>query len=255
MGIQAKNALLATGILATIAFAYAAVQFSGAYAQGIDPASTRSFSVLAEGKIVAVPDTAEFTFGVITEGNKALSILQEENTTAMNNILQAMKSVGVEERDLQTNFYSISPRYQYIPCYSERDTCPPPDISGYTISQTVQVRVRDLAKTGELLALATSKGANSISQISLIVDDREELEQKAREIAISKAQEKAKNIAVAAKVRLGRLLQIEEYNTYPGIYPSYLKEGMGGAEDMAIPSIEPGTQEITIQIMLRYEIK
>ena len=216
----------------------------------------RSFSVSGEGKAVAVPDVAELSFGVLTEGGKNLTDLQKQNTEKMNRVIGFLKEEGIDDKDIKTRYYNISPRYQYfscppVPLGSEvSSVCPPSEITGYSISQDVLVKVRDLNKTGEVLSGVVSSGTNTVSGPTFTIDDPDELENQARSEAIKEAKEKAKSIAKAGKFKLGKLISIQE-----GFSPYYpiAFEGRGGAG--SAPSIEPGSQEIVVNVTLIYEIK
>lgn len=255
MNQNIKTILMVAGAFALVAFSYAAVQFSSTYSRTINPTSVRNFSVTGEGTILAIPDIARFSFSVITEGKDNVQDLQQENTLAMNGILDAIKLAGVEEKDIRTVSYTVTPQYEYYPCFYERGSCPPPNISGYSISQSIEVTVRDFANAGELLSLAVQKGANSVSQLSFSVDDPTALEDEAREIAILKAKRRATSIALASGFRLGKILEVQEGSFNDQIYPTFMKEGMGGAEDTAAPLLEPGTQEVISRVTLIYEIR
>ncbi len=130
---------------------------------------------------------------------------------------------------------------------------------GYNVTQTVSVKARDFAKTGDLLAGAVSNGANSVSSLNFTVDDPTKLENEARAEAISKAKDKAQDIAKAGGFRLGRLLEISEGGGYPGPMPVLRfdeKVGYGGgAEAAPAPVIEPGSHEVRVEVSLRYEIE
>lgn len=246
---------MVAGAFALLAFSYAAVQFSSTYSRAINPASVRNFSVTGEGTVLAIPDIARFSFSVITEGKDNVQELQQKNTLTMNGIMDAMMLAGIEEKDIKTISYTVTPQYEYYPCFYERGSCPPPNISGYSISQSIEVTVRDFANAGELLSLAVQKGANSVSQLSFSVDDPTALENEAREIAILKAKERAESIALASGFHLGKILEVQEGSFNDPIYPTFMKESMGGAEDTATPLLEPGTQEVISRVTLIYEIK
>lgn len=246
--------------LAVLIFAFAAVFLVSTYSKSIEPSTFRNFSVTGEGKAVGMPDIAEFFFSVITEGGKQVSDLQKDNTQKMNRILEFIKSNDVDSKDIKTANYNLTPRYRDYVCEAGRfggRVCPPPTIVGYTINQTVSVKVRDFEKIGALLSGAVQNGANSVSELVFRIDDPTEIENLARQEAINKAKRKAKSIADAGGFGLGRLLSIEENPTYPF--------GKGGYEAMPVmaidqapapmpPSIEPGSQEINVNIVLRYEI-
>ncbi|MEK9209262.1 MAG: SIMPL domain-containing protein [Patescibacteria group bacterium] len=221
--------------------------------------TNRNFFVAGEGKVVAVPDVAELTFGVLTEGGKNLGELQKENSEKINKVIAFLKENNIEEKDIKTQYYNISPRYQYFSCpfplAGESVACPPAEIVGYSINQNVLVKIRDLSKVGDVLAGVVKKGANNVSGPNFTVDDPTELQNKAREEAISKAKQKAQAIAKSAGFRLGKLVSISE-NSFPQPMPYMMESafGKGGGPEIS-PSIEPGSQEITANVSLTYEIK
>jgi uncharacterized protein YggE len=250
-----KQVLMISAALALIAGGAAALWYTRSYSQSIEPLLTgRSFSISAEGRVVAVPDVAQLTLSVISE-NGDLVGLQKENTEKVNNIIAFIKSKGVDAKDIKTQSYIITPRYQY--CTS--GSCPPPSISGYSVTQSVSVKIRDFALIGDIIAGIVERGANSVSGPYFAVDDPTELENQARREAIEKAKARAKAIAEAGGFRLGPLLSISEYPSYPIPY-SYGGRGGGGAEfavpaPLPTPAVEPGSQEIKVNVQLTYSIK
>jgi len=260
MSESVKNYLGIAAAAILLIFAYAAISYVNSYSQSIEPSAFRSFTVSGEGKITAIPDVAQFTFSIITEGGKDIAKLQKENTEKGNKIIGFIKSQGVEDKDIKTQNYNLEPRYQYFNCYQPMDgkskSCPPPEIVGYTIRQTVSIKVRDFAKIGDILAGVVENGANFVSQLSFEIDDIDKIKNQAREEAIKKAKEKAENIAKAGNFRLGKLLSIEEEGFAPT--PYYLKNmelSPMDAGGLPSPTIEPGSQEVTVNIVLKYEIK
>ncbi|MEK7549212.1 MAG: SIMPL domain-containing protein [Patescibacteria group bacterium] len=258
MDIKIKNALNIAIIIVLLTSAYAVISYVNSYASSIEPSAFRSFSISGEGKITAIPDVASFTFSVIIEGNKDITKLQKENTEKVNKIIAFVKSSGVELKDIKTRSYNLEPRYQYFNCpmplSDGRKPCPLPEIVGYTIRQTVEIKIRDFGKIGDVLAGTVEKGANSVSELSFTIDDSDKIKNQAREEAIAKAKEKALSIAKAGGFKLGRLLSIDEGGYIP--YADYGYQTMvKSAESLPSPIIEPGSQEIVVNIVLRYEIR
>lgn len=256
MNNKIKNYLGIAIIMALLIIAYTAVSYVRTYSKSIQPSSFRSFSVSAEGKIVAVPDVAQFTFGVKTEGSLNIADLQTENTKKVNQAIDFVKSNGVDSKDIKTTNYSLNPRYQYYSCPEKGGACPPPDIVGYTVSQTVSVKIRDFKKIGDILAGVIQNGANEVSSLSFTIDDQTLVQDQARNEAIAKARTRALSVAKAGGFRLGRLLSIEE-GTTPVYYDYAMKSaGVGGEAAPAVPPIiEAGSQEVTVTMTLRYEIE
>ncbi len=236
--------------------AFALWNYADAFSRSIQPSSFRSFSVTGEGKAISVPDIAAFTFSVVTQGDKNLAPIQQENTDKMNKAIAFVKANGVADKDIKTQSYSLQPRYQYSTCPRPGTVCPPPSIVGYEINQTVLVKVRDFTKIGDILAGVVNNGANSVSDFQFKIDDPTDAQNKARAEAIEKAKVKAEAVAAAGGFSVGRLLGISEGGNYPQPMYSYAAKGFGGADmATAAPSIEPGSQETTVNVTLQYEIK
>lgn len=255
MSDKVKNYLGITLIGALIIVAIVSLNIASVYSES---ASQRSFVVSAQGKSVVIPDIAQFTYGIITEGGKDIATLQQHNTNQTNKINDYLTSKGINKKDIQTQYYNVQPRYQYsaIPSCNPGGICPPPEIVGYSISQTLLVKVREVSKAGDLLSGVVNNGANSVSQLSFTVDDPTTFQTEARKQAIQKAQEKAHSIAQAGKFTLGKLLSINEASdeTYP--YSSYDVGSMeAGGKGGAAPMIEPGSQEVFVNVTLTYEIR
>ena len=265
-----------------------ATMLSSYYGRSVNPTSYRDFTVTGEGKADVKPDIATLQLSVLTEGGVNVQELQKNNTDKMNKVTSFVKSKGVKEEDVTTANYSITPRYQYFDCSASvtlplppgnplGDTvtqtptvsvkpeiqpatkvCPPPVIVGYTVSQSANVKVRDFAVIGDILSGATAQGANSVSGPNFDLDDPAPYQKTARDQAISRAKEKAQQIAEAGGFSLGRLITIDENVTSSNDY--YGGYGKGGAVmDMAAPAaapqVDPGTQRVSVEARLRYEIR
>ncbi len=260
MDPKIKNWLGLAGLAAMIIVALAAVRFVGSYANAVDPASR--FAVSGDAKVNVVPDIAEFSFGLTTEGGLNVSGLQEENTKKVNAAIDYVKSEGVDKKDIATENYSIQPRYQNYSCPTRSDgvtACPPAQIVGYTISQMIRVKVRDFSKTGNLLSGVTERGANNVSGLRFTIDDADNARNEARAEAIKEAREKAESLARAGGFRLGRILSLDEGGANPPMpyYRETLGLGMGATDAMKnqAVSIESGSEDVNVTVTLTYEIK
>ncbi|MCL5258059.1 MAG: SIMPL domain-containing protein [Patescibacteria group bacterium] len=262
MGEQIKNQLknyigiLVWGsLIICLIFAYAAIIFVRSYGQSIS--SKQTFTVSAEGKAVGLPDVAKVSFGVISQGGLDLSLTQQENTTNANKIIGFLKSKQIDPKDIQTINYSIEPRYQSYHCPIDANICPPADIVGYTINQTVQVKIRNFTQIGAILSGLVANGANSVSNLSFVIDSPTAVQNQARSEAIAKAEAEAASVATQAGFRLGRLVSIQASppNSFPE--PIYNNTSFGAVRSMAAPAptIEPGSQTVRIEVTLKYEIK
>lgn len=252
---QFKTIVAIGGLIALFVFAFSYWSYINAYRQSIEPSNFRSISVSAEAKELGIPDVAQFSFSVITEGGKDINDLLKVNTAKINAAINFLKSEGIEDKDIKTTAYNLLPRYQTYNCESGK-ICPPPEIVGYTITQTVSVKIRDFNKIGGILSGVITKGANSVSELNFTIDDPSELELKAKVKAIAEAQKKARAIAQAAGVHLGRLLDIDTSIVSPYSQQPYnLKALRNAAATPEAINIEAGSQEIQATVTLRYEIR
>ncbi len=262
MDTKIKNYVGIAAVVALVLVGLSSILYVKAYNESIGSDAYRSFSVSAEGKVVAVPDIATFSFSVITEGGNDLATLQKTNTDKINKAIEYVKKEGaVDAKDIKTSSYDVQPRYQNYNCINGA-VCPPAQIVGYTISQTVSVKVRDFTKVGGLLAGVVKSGANTVSQLQFTLDDPMKARAEAKGEAIKRAREQAEVIADNGGFRLGKLLSVEDGGV--GVPMPYNAFGKGGPEMMAndavmvrqsAPAIEPGSSDVVVQVVLRYEIK
>lgn len=200
-----------------------------------------SISVSGKGIVYAKPDIAVIDLSVITEG-KSIGAVQTENSNKMNAVIEFLKGFNIDENDIKTVRYNISPRYLYV----EGKV---PEISGYTISQSLEVKIKQLDSIGEILDQSVNNGINQISSLRFSVDDDNELKAEARELAIEDAKTKAKELSNALGVKLVKIIGFTETSDYD--YPVYREMAMGGG---GIPEIETGENEISVTVNLIYEI-
>lgn len=212
--------------------------------------SNRTISVSAEGKTVVTPDIAKVNFSVVTEGKDTVKI-SEENVKKMNKAIDFVKAEGIESKDIQTAGYSLSPKYEY-----DEDT-KKSFISGYILTQTIYIQIRDFSKISNILGTLPELGVNDISSLSFAIENQDESLKIARNQAFEKAFAKAKEMAKKNGVRIKKVITFSDYqNNYP-IYAKSMSYGIGGGmadESVRTPSIEPGSQEVTVNVSVTYEI-
>jgi uncharacterized protein len=257
-----RKIVAALGIVATIAlaaYAYSALKQTKYMYQG-----PTSISVSGEGEVFAKPDVASFSFTLEAKEADAVTA-QNKVSEAMDAILAYLKEAGVEERDVKTEYYNLAPWYEY-PAYQPCTYayCPPqngePTLKGYEVSQSVTVKIRDIAKAGEIISEVGGKGAKNVSGIQMTVDDTDALKDEARALAIENAKEKAEALAKSLGVRLVRMNGFWEEEGYGYYDRGY---GMGGEmmmEDsmMSAPkaaTLPAGENRITARVNISYEIR
>ena len=206
----------------------------------------RTITVNGEGAASAAPDMAVISIGVRSDGASAAEALRK-NSTAMSATIKQLKALGVADKDVQTSGLSIQPRYNY-----KTDQSPPP-IVGYTASNAVTVRLRDLDKAGAVIDQVVQSGANTLGGISFTFADPKPLKDAARRDAVADAREKAELLADAAGVSLGRLMTIQDgYVSAPT--PMLEMTRMKSADVAAVP-LEAGESAISANVTLVYELK
>lgn len=202
-------------------------------------------TVSAEAKTTRVPDVATLSTGVVTQAVDANSALRA-NAEAMSKVMAAVKAAGIAERDVQTTGISIYPQYRY----AENQA---PAITGYQASNTVSVKVRDMARLGKVLDALVANGANQVNGPSFEIDEPEAAYDEARVAAIKKAQARAKLYADALGLRVRRVVSISEGGGYtppmPG--PVMMK---AAAMEMADTPVSPGESSLSAQVNVVFEL-
>jgi uncharacterized protein YggE len=206
------------------------------------------FTVSGEGKVTVVPDIGIVNLG-ISISRSTVKDTQTEANRVINAISAEVKKMGVDSKDIQTSNYNIYPQYDY------RNTTN--RITGYQITSTLTITVRDLDKLNSVIDVATANGANTVSGVSLTVNDErlKELNLQAREKAVAEAKIKAESLAKAAGISLGRIINVQESSpSYPRpmLYATDLKAGLGGGSET---NIQPGSTDIVSSITLSYETR
>ncbi len=209
-------------------------------AESTDP-KPGTISVGGTGSVETEPDTATTSFGVVTQGATAKEAMAQ-NSTAMTNVIEALKRAGVAAKDLQTQYVSLDPRYDN----QGRE------VQGYNASNSVVARVRDLTQVGSVIDAAIAAGANGVSGPSLSREDRDKLYNDALEKAVADAKSKAEVLARAAGVAVGPVQSVSE-NQQGGGGPMPMGYAMRAAGD-ATP-IEAGTTQITASVRVVFTLR
>jgi len=172
--------------------------------------------VTGEGSAEAAPDLAVIVLSVSRDAPTAREALTA-NSTAMNKVLEAMSKLGIAKRDLQTSSFDIQPRYTYPHSTSGADQAP--RLVGHTVRNSLTVRVRDIARVGEVLDTSVTLGVNEGGSIQFTNDDPSAAIAQARIKAVENAMARARTLAEAAGVKIGRVLEISEQGYSPGPMP------------------------------------
>jgi len=210
-----------------------------ALSQTEDERQPHTISVSGSGRVSARPDVAVVTLGVQTEAEEASAALSQNNER-MQRLIDGLKEAGVAAEDIQTRSIQLWPRYE--------DARPEgqPQVVGYTASNTVEVRVRDLDVLGRLLDNAVQAGGNRIEGLRFEVSDPSRVLDRAREAAWSDAEHKATQMAELAGVALGPVISISETSRTPG--PIVREE----LERAAAVPVKPGSKTLEVNVQVTW---
>ena len=229
------------------ALALTALVCSAAMAQAPGEPGIRqpSVTVTGTGEAHAKPDFAQVQVGVVTEGATAAEALRK-NSEAMSRLIILIRKRGIEDRDVQTAQFNVSPRYKY-----DKEQREPPKIAGYQVTNEVQVKVRDMTRRGAFLDETVSAGANQVRGVSFGVAEPAKLMDEARRKAMADAQRRAQVYAEAAGVKIGTPVMIsEQAGGRPG---PYAVARMEAAAVSSVP-VAPGEQTFTVNVTVSYAI-
>ena len=231
--------------IGAMALADAASAQQGSAQQGMHQME-RTVSVSATGSAFANPDMASITTGVQSEGDTARDALARNNA-GMAKLIDGIKALGIEAKDIRTSGLNVSPRYQ-----SFRDGRPPV-VNGYNANNQVHVVVRDLKRLGEVLDQMIALGATQMHGIAFDVSTAETLKDEARKDAMANALRRARLYATAAGAEIGPVLTIaEDIRAVPGPRPMAMAARAQMAD--AVP-VEPGQQRLEVQVHVTYALK
>jgi uncharacterized protein YggE len=218
---------------------------------------TNTITVDGTGDAVTVPDIATFSFSV-TETAKTVAEAQTKATDKINASLKAVRDGGVAEKDISTQSYSINPHYEYQGAVCSTYSCPPSKsiLTGYDVSQSISVKVRDLKKAGDLFTSIGTLGVQNIGNLAFSVDEPETVKAEARSKAIANAEAKAKKLSSELGVSLVRIISFSENNNvYPRAVYSMGADLMNQKTASISPEIPTGEQKVTDNVTITYQIK
>lgn len=206
-------------------------------------------SVVGQGKVAFVPDTAKINLGVQVEKFINAEEALKELNTKMEKVINAITALGIDKQNIQTQNYSLYPQYDIIDGVSK--------ISGYGANEQLVITVKGINQdnnlVGKIIAEATKAGANQVNNVSFEPGNLEELKQQARLLAIKDAKIKASQLSNAMNVRLGKV--VGWWENYPQPYYDG-KGGMGaGGAVMSDGNVPVGNGEISLELNISYQIK
>jgi len=215
-----------------------------AAAQAPTSGVNRTITVVGRGEVRARPDVATTTIGVDVAAPTVAAALDEAEGR-MNAILAALKAAGVESKDIQTSNFSIN--FERQPSETEKGTG-----GVYRVSNMVQVTVRDLDATGDIIDAAVGAGANNVWGVSFGLENTALLEAQAREKAVADARARAESLAALNGVEVGEVIAISEViGATPAPLYAEASRAFGGGSG----PVESGEVSFATQIQVVYGIQ
>lgn len=239
------------GVLGVVLVAFLGIQAMNAWKQSsyIGRAERDTIVIGGEGKVNAKPDVAVVSVGVTTEGATVKNV-QQQNTTKMNAITDAMKVLKIADKDMQTSNYSISPKYDYTDGAQR--------LNGYIVSQNLEIKVRDMDNVGAVLQKAGELGSNQIGGVQFSIDDPTSLQQEARVKAIQDARKKADDLGKQLGLTIVRVVTFtENASSRPPMYASVgmMKLDQEIAPSLPSPDVQSGSLDVTSNVSVTFEVR
>lgn len=261
-------------ILSIYVFVLAINEFKAGKYIGRSSAMQNTITVSGKSELYSKPDLAKMSFSVVNEA-KTVAEAVKNNAEKMNEIIATVKKLGVEEKDLKTTGFSIAPHYNYIkgvindemPLRSNAMSPIEPQkaiqssiieekrvLTGYDVTQTLEVKIRAFEKISDIIDGATNSGANQVGDLQFSIDEPEKLQNQAKDEAINDAKIKAKELSNKLGVKLVKIVNFYE-NNYGVSYDYATKDSAMGISAAPSPRVEPGQSKIEANVNIVYEIE
>jgi uncharacterized protein YggE len=234
---------LAIGVVAlALLLGAAGCATQSAAADDGDGSGRRTIVGTATGRVEGVPDTLTITLGVESHAGSAQAALAQNNERATR-VIAALKAAGVAAEDLQTTQLSLNPTF-------DQKGRP----NGYGVANVVTARTHDVVNGGKIVDAAAAQAGDDIrvQGVVLSIEDTGDLVAKARADAVHRARRQAGQLARAADVRLGPVERITERRP---AQPEFFATARMAADVASSAPIEPGTQELSVDVTVVFGIR
>ncbi|HEV7702422.1 MAG TPA: SIMPL domain-containing protein [Candidatus Paceibacterota bacterium] len=248
------------------------LQFIGG---GIPASSVISFD--GKGEVSAKPDLATISFSII-DNEKDVKTAQDKVTAKESAAISFLAASGIDKKDIKTEAYNSYPKYDYqnsicppVPMMMIKTTdvsggsaaspyyCPPGKqvLTGYEVSENISVKVRDLAKAGDIIKGLGGIGISNISGPNFSIENEEGLKAEARKMAIDEAKKKAEVLVRDLGVHLVRIVNFSENGNNPMYYAVEMmaKDSIASSQVAPSPELPTGENKITSNVSITYEIR
>ncbi|HLP86322.1 MAG TPA: SIMPL domain-containing protein [Candidatus Paceibacterota bacterium] len=248
--------LLVIVSLFTVAKLVNEVKQSPYVGRGAQPSNV--ISVTGSGEVTAVSDIATLNINLSKDGKTAKEA-QDALNQSIEKTLAYLKDQKIEDKDIKSEYGGLSPKYSYedkIYCITYPCPVRDPKIVGYTATQSITVKVREVDNASTIRTGLAGIGITDINGPTFSIDDEEGFKDEARSLAIKEARDKAEVLAKELGVKLGKVVTFSENGNY---YPMYAKSMMGTGDAVsaqeAAPTLPKGENKITSNVTITYEIR
>jgi len=206
----------------------------------------RGITAFGHGEIKAKPDIAYATIGVTIQDRDQVAAVNADSLRSKA-VMAALKSSQIADKDMQTQYYTVQPQYDY--------RISPALLTGYQVTNSIQVTFRDLSKIGIVLDKVTKAGATDVGGVSFDLADRSRVEGDALALAVANARRKADLMAGAAGVTLGKIISVSEgQRNIAQPIPMMRAMAAGPMQDTST-TIVPQQIEVTADATIVYSIE
>lgn len=209
-------------------------------------------TVTGTGNVAIAPDMAYVTFGMQTVG-RSLAEAQRQNSNVMQKVIDRLTELHIDRARIQTSAFSVSPQYKPPPTHNVDAPPVPPEIIGYLVSNQLTVEVFNPEKVGAVIEQSLAAGANHFQNVQWALKDEQQATRGAMKQAVAKAREKAVTLSESLKLKLVRLINVNEAGQV--LRPmSHASRSMMAMDVGGEPPIVGGELKVEANVTLVYEI-
>ncbi|HHW4681528.1 MAG TPA: SIMPL domain-containing protein [Xylella taiwanensis] len=210
------------------------------------PSDGTLLSISTEGESKRTPDIATLSASVLTQASSS-STAMGQNAERMSRVMAGIKTAGISDKDVQTSSVSLYPQYVYQEKLGQK-------LTGYQASNTINIKVRDLAKLGKVIDVLTANGVSQLNGPNFEIDQIESAYDEARFSALQKAQVQAKSYADRLGLKVRRVIDLSE-NRGGGTRPvrMMVARAMNAKADIDTP-ISPGENSVSVSLNMTFEL-
>ena len=213
-------------------------------AESYPAAAGATITVTGSAVVTLKADYAQVSVGVSTSA-KTVDEATQQNSEAIHTVIEALKAAGVKEDDIATSNYSVHAEYDYSSLGGQK-------LSGYNVTNQLNVVIRDMAHIGATLDKATAAGANNIYNIQFLSTKADEAQDEATTYAVQDAMRRAKLLAEVAGLNLGSIVSISDST---GGYAVVTRSYKSTLDAVAGNSIRPDDASVSANVTIVFELK